>query len=71
MKNQLLPLAVLLCLAAAARAQEIPKVTLQKYGTLVIQTVPPIGATVARVGDTVLQKSNRIVLLPGTYEVTL
>ncbi len=71
MKNQLLPLTILLCLAAAARAQEIPKVSLRKYGTLVIQTVPPIGATVARVGDTVLQKSNRIVLLPGTYEVTL
>ncbi len=63
MRNQLAVLAILLSIVFSSSAQE--------SGTVVLLTKPPIGATIAKIGDTLVQHQTKLVLPAGTYELTL
>ncbi len=63
MRNQLAVLAILLSIVFSASAQET--------GNVVLLTKPPIGTTIAKIGDTLVQRQTRLVLPAGTYELML
>lgn len=63
MNQYALSLSLLLLLACQGLAQQA--------GELQFQVFPPLGRSVAKVGETVLQRPSPLRLPPGTYDVTL
>ncbi len=63
MKNQAAIIAILLFVNLTAKAQEM--------GTVELLTKPPIGTTVAKLGDTIVQHGTKVVMPVGTYQLTL